>query len=46
MIKWIAATGQGPAWKAMSTGFNRIDDKTEERYLALVNNHARQMNTP
>ena len=30
----------------MSTGFNRIDDKTEERYLALVNNHARQMNTP
>jgi len=46
VIKWIAATGKGPLGKAMSTGFNRIDDKTEERYLALVNNHARQMNTP
>ena len=25
----------------MSAGFNRIDDKMIERYLALVNNHAR-----
>jgi hypothetical protein len=45
-IKLIASTGKGPLAKGLAGDFKRLDDATEERYLHLVNHHAREQNMP
>jgi len=45
-IKWFCQSSDGVIGQSMSKGFQRADADTEQRYLHMVNHHAKSMDMP